>query len=673
MKAPFSSLPALPAAVGIVGGIALGYYGLWWIGISLGLPLFLILYLKNYHYISFFALMLAIGALSAYANRPLELPAEVLSKEVYCKAEVLYNKEKERGREVRMKIMEIDQRVTLHAVVCAYVYDIKLDYEPGSVICSKGIISPIQNEPVIPYDSYHPSWLLKNGIHYTMRCKESTFQLIEEPHGWKSFLNKVRKILFNGIVDSHIQGQYASFLIAAILGDTNYINPNIHEAYQSTGTAHILALSGLHVGILASIITFIFIPFRALRRSFLFSYPLTILLIWTYAFVTGLSPSVVRASIMLTIFLLSSILQRKSQSFNSLCVAIIVILIFSPLSLYTPGFQLSLAAVISILIFIQTIPSRWQRHPFIFYSVTLAVVPISAMLGTGLISAYHFHTFPPLFLLCNIIVGIFIPWVLGIGFILMILNIIGINFVLLGNLGNVLYNIMQWSITKISILDTPSQISYFSSLTFIPYSIFIILLALTLYRIRKSEKWHISAILTFIALIVTAITFNQIHERIPDHEFYITSGSQSSIIIQSNSRPYIIPLVQDGKEAVTLRLQEFLSRHCHESNFEEFPSNKSIGPFIRINDYIVMNNLTFALINSPNLNFFSPISHLDYAIIGPNYKGSIAELKKYLNPDTLLMAGSISINRERRFIRECCDTIPFVTLRYKSFGIKRFD
>lgn len=614
--------------------------------------------------------MLGIGSLLAYANQPVELPERYLDKAVECEGEVMSYDEMDQGYQLSIKILTIDGEKVAPAQVAARYYKSDNNIKPGSVIRCKGKISFIPDAPIIPYDSYYPKWQRKNGICYSMRCKEGSIEEIKGSHGWQKLAYDVRRAMFRGIANAPINGKYASFLIAAILGDSSFIAPESHEAFRDTGTAHVLALSGLHVGILSSLLTIAFFPMRLMRRGFMYSYPLTIISIWCYAFATGLAPSVVRAAVMLSIFLMCTLMQRRSNGFNSLCVALIIILTFSPLSLFTPGFQLSFAAVANILIFMKAVPSQLRKRPYLYFCITTALVPIAAMLGTGLLSAYHFHSFPPYFLLSNIVVGLLIPWVLGAGFVLMFTTMLGLKLVILGNIATFLFTIMHGAIELLANIGTPITVGYFTAWAFVPYIFALAFLALIITRIRNSQQWHVPAALCVCCLIATGMAACGIKERAPEQELYITDGSASAIVMQDQGIPYIISLSKDGLHTTNQRLQEYRERYCAGKEFKEMPNDTVVGPFFYSHSKLVVGNKVIAIVNDAHVQHRALLSKVDYAVIGNQFVGNIAEVIRNISPDTVLLAGSISPSRERRLARECGDSIPYLSLRYRIFALE---
>lgn len=216
---------------------------------------------------------------------------------------------------------------------------------------------------------------------------------------------RVQSSLLRKFSEYGISGDEFALLSAMVLGKRGYMSQQLRESYTNTGSAHVLAVSGLHVGavcyILSLMLSFIFrgARFEPLRNFLL------IVVLWVYAFVTGLSPSVVRASFMVTFFSFSRIIRRDSNVYNSLFSTAFFMLLINPFYLFDIGFQLSFMAVLSIVYFQPRISALIHTDSFILEKLwSLLSVSLAAQLGTLPISLYYFHSFSFVFWLSGIVV-----------------------------------------------------------------------------------------------------------------------------------------------------------------------------------------------------------------------------------------------------------------------------
>lgn len=189
-------------------------------------------------------------------------------------------------------------------------------------------------------------------------------------------------------------------LAAMTLGDKSALTKELKDTYSVSGASHVLALSGLHLSIIYLLLSGI--TFSRVRRR-VWSQALIVLSIWAFALLVGLPVSVVRSALMISIFALFSLSERPHLSVNLLCLAALIILLSSPLSLFDVGFQLSFMTVFSILVFTPLFtPVTSSRLLRPLYSCL--AVSVAAQIGSAPLVAFYFGRFSTYFLLTNLVV-----------------------------------------------------------------------------------------------------------------------------------------------------------------------------------------------------------------------------------------------------------------------------
>mgnify|MGYP002626062613 FL=1 len=194
-------------------------------------------------------------------------------------------------------------------------------------------------------------------------------------------------------------------MAAMTLGDKSTLTKETKYTFNITGASHILAISGLHLSIIYMMVTLLVWG----RRWRIVTQILTLVLLWGFAFLVGLSASVVRAATMLTVYGLLSLGHRQKMSINVLAFTAIVILVCQPEALFEVGFQMSYLAVFAILLFYPVIygmiSEEWlMEHSIVRWIWGMSVVSVCAQLGVGPLIAFYFHRFSTYFLLTNFIV-----------------------------------------------------------------------------------------------------------------------------------------------------------------------------------------------------------------------------------------------------------------------------
>jgi competence protein ComEC len=237
---------------------------------------------------------------------------------------------------------------------------------------------------------------LKRGEYFVLRKKEQSLP---------------RKILFTiekkviDILRRHIHGEKEKGLAEALLiGYKDDLDKNLIQAYTNTGVVHVIAISGLHLGLIYWLLLQILKPLRK-TRHFKWLIPVTIIsALWLFSLVAGGQPSVLRSATMFTCVVLGENLSRKPSLYNTLAVSAFILLCVNPFWLWDVGFQLSYAAVLSIVIFMKPIYDLFYiKNRAVDFAWKLTAVSFAAQLLTTPFSIYHFHQFPNYFLLTNFI------------------------------------------------------------------------------------------------------------------------------------------------------------------------------------------------------------------------------------------------------------------------------
>lgn len=225
------------------------------------------------------------------------------------------------------------------------------------------------------------------------------------------------------IIDSKLKGDNEKIVASALLlGDRSRITTELKAAYSETGAMHILAVSGLHVGLLFFVISMLLNLFKVKHWYWRYLKAAILLFsVWSFALITGLAPSVVRAAAMISFIVVGIMIHRNGNIYNTIAGSAFVLLVIHPNFLYQVGFQLSYLALLGIIYFQPKFYRQLQfTNPIMDKVWALITVSLSAQVLTFPISLYYFHQFPIYFWLSGIVVvpaaTIIVP--LGIGLFL---------------------------------------------------------------------------------------------------------------------------------------------------------------------------------------------------------------------------------------------------------------
>ena len=242
------------------------------------------------------------------------------------------------------------------------------------------------------------------GAVLMQRAQQDTSSISRLDRSKTYFLEK-RNELLERLSDHGVDGSVYAVVAAMTLGDKSQLTNELRKTYAITGASHILALSGLHLGIIYTLLSLLL----SRRRWWIVSQVVIIVCIWLYVFLVGMTVSVVRSAVMITVYALLSLGHRDKMSVNTLAFATIVMLLFNPLSLFDVGFQLSFLAVLAILLFYPLFEGVWPQpflmdHRVFKWLWTMLSVSCAAQIGVAPLIVYYFGRFSCFFLLTNLLV-----------------------------------------------------------------------------------------------------------------------------------------------------------------------------------------------------------------------------------------------------------------------------
>ena len=234
--------------------------------------------------------------------------------------------------------------------------------------------------------------------------------------------DRMRRKLITKLRSTEINLKEQQLIQALVLGEKTELDRDMYKDYAAAGAVHMLAVSGLHVGIIYLIIAFLLRPLNYLRRGYIVSYLVLVVLLWIYAMITGLSPSVTRAVFMFSCFAFAKIINRHSNALNSCFLSLFFLLLINPDLLFQVGFQLSYLAVFSIVILQPKLASLYRPKWILdrlFWDIT--TVSLAAQIGVTPLTVFYFNQFPGLFLLSNLTLLPLLGIIIGAGIVQLIM------------------------------------------------------------------------------------------------------------------------------------------------------------------------------------------------------------------------------------------------------------
>ncbi len=329
------------------------------------------------------------------------------------------------------QVLHIDSRNTSGKIVLRVPQD--SIYTPFSVDDELLTLARLDSipPPLNPHQFNYREFMARQGIHHQLRAFANEVVVLPGSRTLWGMAAKIRARITQKLASAGFEGDELSVVQALLLGDRTGISTTTYDAYKDAGAVHILALSGLHIGILLYIINFLLAPLGRFPRGATLKLVLSVLLLWAFAFLAGLSPSIIRACTMFSFVAYALYLNRPRNNFNILALSILFILLFiDPNLIFQVGFQMSYAAVFAIVGLLPLFQKiGLPKNRALRYVWQLFMVSLAAQLGVLPISLFYFHQFPALFFVSNLILIPFMGAILGLGILVIALA-----------LGNVLPN-----------------------------------------------------------------------------------------------------------------------------------------------------------------------------------------------------------------------------------------
>lgn len=268
-------------------------------------------------------------------------------------------------------------------------------------------------------------YLAATGVGYTARADAADVVILRSGGGFAANMRRVAFAAGDALEGSQLDERTSGFLRALLLGDRTALDPDLRNDFAGAGLAHVLAVSGLHVGIIMAILGAALLPLGRLGRGRV-RQALLIAGVWVFAIMAGLSPSVVRAAVMATFLLLAAILQRYNSSLNALCGAGLLILAADPTALADPGFQLSFLCVAGILSYSHAMRGLdTARTHRLLRMAGAAAAGVCALLLTWPLTLRMFGEVAPMGIVASLIVLPLLPAYMGLGLLFTVLATFG--------------------------------------------------------------------------------------------------------------------------------------------------------------------------------------------------------------------------------------------------------
>lgn len=520
-------------------------------------------------------------------------------------------------------------------------------YRPGDIVSAIGILHDARTKDIVPDAADYNQYLYLQGANSTFWLPKDEIRLVRKStdNMIDNALHKARAATTNAIIDSGVSSDASAFLTAVIVGDDSYLMPDTDEAFRTSGLAHLLALSGLHIGIIVMFISIGLSWMRPTKYGYRVYYILLIVATFAYAAFAGMTPSVVRAACMAAVLCISAIFQRRANVYNSLCVAVFLWLVINPLWLFAPGFQMSVFAVLGITVALRAVNDYRIQHPWIKKMLLIIIVPVAAMAATAIPAMAYFHTFPLYFLPANLLASIAVAPLMLCGILLAIATPAGIEHGTLTYVCERLYDFIEFS-AKAFGGDAGVVHTYPSAWTIVCCLAAVTAFFALLYRPRSILR--ISILCCICILITLSSYFDRSRVSI---DAYILAGGTSTDILLADKDSVFLVTDATGINAANIRTsrqqryRDMLLRRTSNAEMTLLPGDFTRRHFKRSGDVLTCGEHRILLVNSDSL--VQPDERCEYALVCRSFKDDIRKITPYA--DTVIIGPSVHYTRRRRF------------------------
>jgi competence protein ComEC len=278
--------------------------------------------------------------------------------------------------------------------------------QPGDIIFFQQRPQSVRNNNN-PYEFDYAGYLARKKIYRQVYLPENKWKKTSAQAGFSFFIlaEKTRSRLLEIYRKQNLNENEFYVLSALSLGYKRGLDPEIKRTFSSAGAMHVLAVSGLHVGIVFIVLSLMFGFLRKQKAGRSIFILIVLPALWSFAFITGLSPSVQRAATMFSFMVIGENTRRRPSAYNSLAASAFLLLLINPNNFFEAGFQLSYSAVFGIVFLQPKLVNFFQfKNRILHYGWALLTVSVAAQIATFPVTAFYFNQFPSYFWLSNLLV-----------------------------------------------------------------------------------------------------------------------------------------------------------------------------------------------------------------------------------------------------------------------------
>lgn len=537
-------------------------------------------------------------------------------------------------------------------IICYFAKDSSVEtLKNGDIIYINASANEI-TEPKNPGEFNYKKYLANRNISHQVYIAKNAWKRVKENNNiFENTLFKTKKRL-QYIINNYIfEEDERAVASALLLGNKDLLSDDIMKSFSSTGATHILAVSGLHVGIFYTLLSWLFkILLRFKKLKIL--HPIIIIAgIWFYVILTGGSPSVTRAATMFSFIAIGQASNRYVNIYNIIAFSAFIICTINPYIITDVGFQLSYFAVIGIIFMYQKIYGLFAFSNYLGDKIwAITAVSIAAQIATFPLAVYYFHQFPNLFWLAN-------PIVIPAAFIIVSGGITMFLFswneailILLGKLLSYAIQFLNYFLSTVEKIPYALTSNLYTTAlqTLLLYLAIIFMITALSYRNKKLMTYAlISSLILSISLSFDFVKKQTQKELIVYH---IPNHSAIEIIDGNTAHSYFDTALQKNENTISYRI----APNWGQKNIKKqvFNLKKISQVSVSGNKVYLFNNKKIMIIDQKYKWVNSPVI-VDYAIISQQDKLNIKNLSKQIKASSYIFDSSNKKYKEKYWKQDC--------------------
>ena len=533
---------------------------------------------------------------------------------------------------------------------------ITAQFKYGDVLLVNAQLSPIE-KPQNPNQFDYHTFMRRKGVNFTGFVKETAWSQMGQniPNRIKYLSHNIQQKFSQMLFDAGLSGEEYSIATALILGDSDTMDSELRAIWTAAGVSHILCVSGMHVGILFMIMNYLLYPLNFSKRSQAIKSLILLLIIWSYANITGLAPSVMRAGTMFTFVLFGNFLQRNTNVFHSLSSSLFLLLTLNPLLLFEMGFQFSYSAVFGIVLLQKPIYKLYKpKTKVVKYFWELSSVSIAAQFATAPIAIYYFGQFPNYFFIGNLVVIFLSFWVVLTGVAIMAFSFIPYISQLIGYL--LIYEIKIMNYTAKFVEALPYSTTEQISISLVQLILIYLMFGFFFYAYsNKNKKCFLYGLVSLLMISGLYAYDKTVCKNQKNTTIYTIS---KSVAINFNQYGKSILLSDSIRSKQDKRYQFSIKNHERKARIDSkilsIQEDYEDEAFFKRGSFIFFNGKTlYFLTGNDKLYPASEKLKIDYLYLSRNPRLKPEVVLKVFDCDMVIIDANNWVNLEKEWIRYC--------------------